>query len=349
MSSASELLRTGLRRIQRRFSKAADSGLKIQILLIESTVANLWTGSPPSEFAHRNFLTFFVDSSYGPDTRGVSRSIFLYGPRKAHKTILSPVIDAGNLFSGASNGVFPLAIPRETLTTTGPEIRWYYILFDFAWAKVKDSALRPLKEKTAWAPHRKVALAALPAFRRDFPEEASEFPDPPLWYSVIDDVAQASVYAIDILLLSPVDGVVNDAKSASGDPNAPKLATPGLFYPATLRAFQAGASVVMETLNKAQLGGQLGTAKTEHDEKRGTVAATPTFIKGPLKQPRKRGRPVDTDPKEDKRIYEAWKTGRHKTYADCDRELGLTRGATYSAVERHRKRLERKEKKRRTD
>ena len=63
---------------------------------------------------------------------------------------------------------------------------------------------------------------------------------------------------------------------------------------------------------------------------------------------RKRGRPADTDAKEDKRIYEAWKTGQHKTQADCDHELGLPAGGTYAACERHRKRLDRRNKRRRT-
>lgn len=63
---------------------------------------------------------------------------------------------------------------------------------------------------------------------------------------------------------------------------------------------------------------------------------------------RKRGRPPDTDPKEDKRIYEAWKTGQHKTKPDCDCALGLPAGTTYTACERHRKRLERRNKSRRT-
>jgi hypothetical protein len=63
---------------------------------------------------------------------------------------------------------------------------------------------------------------------------------------------------------------------------------------------------------------------------------------------RKRGRPADTDQKQDKRIYEAWKTGQYKTQADCDRELGLSAGGTYAACERHRKRLERRNKRRRT-
>src|SRR5262249_19168847 len=62
---------------------------------------------------------------------------------------------------------------------------------------------------------------------------------------------------------------------------------------------------------------------------------------GPKK--RRRGRPRDTNEKADKRIYEAWKSGRHKTYADLALALGLTPKAVDNAIDRHRKRLEREQ------
>lgn len=60
----------------------------------------------------------------------------------------------------------------------------------------------------------------------------------------------------------------------------------------------------------------------------------------------KRGRPSDYDPKMDKRIHDAWKTGKHRTQQDCDRALGLSLGSTHDACERHRGRLKRKNKRR---
>jgi hypothetical protein len=39
---------------------------------------------------------------------------------------------------------------------------------------------------------------------------------------------------------------------------------------------------------------------------------------------RKPGRPRDTDPRADKRVFEAWSTRQHKTYEDLARELGIT-------------------------
>ncbi len=52
----------------------------------------------------------------------------------------------------------------------------------------------------------------------------------------------------------------------------------------------------------------------------------------------KRGRKPDTDPKEDKRIAEAWATGQYRTFADLERELELDKGEGKRAVDRHRKR-----------
>jgi hypothetical protein len=71
-----------------------------------------------------------------------------------------------------------------------------------------------------------------------------------------------------------------------------------------------------------------------------------TKPKGKLKR---RGRPADTDAKGDKRIFEAWNTGQYKGYADLARELGKTEKEVSLAIDRHRKRLERGERKRRTN
>lgn len=56
----------------------------------------------------------------------------------------------------------------------------------------------------------------------------------------------------------------------------------------------------------------------------------------------KRGRPNDTDPKADQRIYDAWKTGEHKTYADLGRELSKTERQITLAIDRHKKRIARR-------
>jgi hypothetical protein len=62
---------------------------------------------------------------------------------------------------------------------------------------------------------------------------------------------------------------------------------------------------------------------------------------GRVKTPRKRGRPVDTDPKADKRVYEAWKSGHYPNYSELARELKMSQGDMKRAIDRHRKRVER--------
>jgi hypothetical protein len=59
--------------------------------------------------------------------------------------------------------------------------------------------------------------------------------------------------------------------------------------------------------------------------------AQPTKRKSGPKGPR-------TDPLEDKRIFDAWKTGRYKDYKDLARELHLERRDVKLAIDRHEKR-----------
>lgn len=54
-----------------------------------------------------------------------------------------------------------------------------------------------------------------------------------------------------------------------------------------------------------------------------------------------RGRKPDTDAKQDKRIWDAWHTGRYQEYAELARELRLRPREVERAIDRHRKRLER--------
>ncbi len=70
-----------------------------------------------------------------------------------------------------------------------------------------------------------------------------------------------------------------------------------------------------------------------------TIDVTQNVAEATLRKPRaKRGRKPDTDPKEDKRIAEAWATGQYRTFADLERELELDKGEGKRAVDRHRKR-----------
>ena len=68
-------------------------------------------------------------------------------------------------------------------------------------------------------------------------------------------------------------------------------------------------------------------------------------IAAPAEQPTKgnRGRRLESDPKEDERIYNAWKTGSYRKYEDLARELGLPKRTVELAIDRHEKRVPPKE------
>jgi hypothetical protein len=212
MSSASDLLSIGLRRVQDRFSRTIDDSLKVQCLLIESPiVGDESDSSQPPGFVGREFLSFYTEPyrhilrSRDEKSRlidaGANRTIYLFGTDKADDGFSPLATDAGNLLSAIPENAFPVIIPADTLRTTTPAIRWIYFLFDLAWAKVPGSALRPSKDKTAWAGRTSVSLASLPQVRARFKDLAERFLDPPTWYSTIDDLVQASIYAIDILMI----------------------------------------------------------------------------------------------------------------------------------------------------
>jgi len=57
-----------------------------------------------------------------------------------------------------------------------------------------------------------------------------------------------------------------------------------------------------------------------------------------LGRPKKRGRKIDTDVDEDRRIFQAWDTGCYKVKSDLARELGKSTKHVKRAIDRHRKR-----------
>jgi hypothetical protein len=66
--------------------------------------------------------------------------------------------------------------------------------------------------------------------------------------------------------------------------------------------------------------------------------------KGPAaaKPQRKRGRKPDTDPIGDKRVWDAWQTRQHKSYAELANALGKTKREVMQAIDRHRQRMKRR-------
>lgn len=65
------------------------------------------------------------------------------------------------------------------------------------------------------------------------------------------------------------------------------------------------------------------------DQGKGVAAKRPTS---------KRGRPSDSDVAADRKLFDAWKTGRYSNYAELEREFRLSAGDARRAIDRHRKR-----------
>lgn len=56
------------------------------------------------------------------------------------------------------------------------------------------------------------------------------------------------------------------------------------------------------------------------------------------RKPKRRGRPKDTDPKADKRIWDAWHTGSYRKHEDLAKSLSTTARHAKAALDRQRKR-----------
>jgi hypothetical protein len=83
---------------------------------------------------------------------------------------------------------------------------------------------------------------------------------------------------------------------------------------------------------------------SEDDAQQGvpSQAAKPTALgtaadRGESK--RRRGRPGDTDVREDRRIAEAWKTGEHESLEALAHALGKSKPEVKNALDRHRHRV----------
>ncbi|MCY2987129.1 MAG: hypothetical protein NTY19_04575 [Planctomycetota bacterium] len=77
----------------------------------------------------------------------------------------------------------------------------------------------------------------------------------------------------------------------------------------------------------------IGEEKATHDSDQGLGAGVERW-----KSARNRGRKIDSDFNEDRRIFEAWKTGRYTIKLDLARELQKSEREVKAAIDRHRHR-----------
>ncbi len=210
-----ELFLKGLEFLRKHFEKRADADLCCYLfeypVIGDSPSALPWGDKRPEAFKwelgtfYRNFK--FVEGTPRLLDRGAKRELYFFGPEKLRKEFLRLAGEAGTLISGVPEAAFPAPIPDETLRTTDEQLRWCYFVFDLAWAGIKGSPLRA-SEKFAWNGDGILPLTKLPELRqwngyewgKEIAERAARVPDPPSWFSDIDDLWRASVYAVDILL-----------------------------------------------------------------------------------------------------------------------------------------------------
>lgn len=81
------------------------------------------------------------------------------------------------------------------------------------------------------------------------------------------------------------------------------------------------------------------------DVRQGNPIAVPTEAPGENKsrkgKPYRTGRPTDTDPKQDRRIADAWATRNYRTHQELADAMGLDKHAVKTALDRERKRRKR--------
>ena len=189
-------------------------------------------------------------------------------------------------------------IPPDTLFTQKDEDRWVWSLFDLAW-QGRHPSLRA--ERRTW-------------FRPAGP---------------LKDVETNVIYLpFDLQRLRALRDSGPPAICAFPEEWSERL--PGCFVSELPDLLQASADLIDVLLDMAtRIEGELQAPR----------AAAPKAADAASGKTRtRRGRKPDTNAEEDKRIANAWATGRYKTFADLDRELNLAAGTAKRAVDRHRKR-----------
>jgi hypothetical protein len=317
---------------------------------------------------------------FGPYNRGPIRRVNLYGADAAQERLMPCLADAGHLLAGLPRDELPVPIPPPTLATKETSKRWLYVLFDLAWAEIPGSLLRPSKPRCAWylnvwIPVRTIETHRIYGDRLPFAEILRKIPYPPTWCSTIDDVAQASIYAIDILLTVPAPSELSrwnavfdearlgvlDALERSEVHSIDYESRGFSSFPENSPENSTGASLVhglersevhsidYESLETGATDSKPPAAKTKQGEGDGGAGLT---AGRPVKKRKRR----NADPgktakraarqereKADKRLWEAWAngSGQYPIIADLAKEKGIPELDVKRALDRHRKRLER--------
>jgi hypothetical protein len=152
-------------------------------------------------------------------SRGLFRQVQFWGDPKTDTAYRRLARDAGNCVPERLLTVSQL-VPVETMKTADAGLRWTYLLFDLAENGGEGCPVRLLREKSVYFHGHTIPLSQLPSVAGGTIEPSTQprvgeqgadladrIPsDPEQWYSALDDVVNASVAAIDVLLaLTDID------------------------------------------------------------------------------------------------------------------------------------------------
>lgn len=231
------LWRTSLQRIQTRFQRAAEQGMRLKGYLIQSFTPRLTARPRELPGVHQQAISFgsgasfegrqlfnqdgspmigdrvlldatgkpmvFSDGTPIAFERGFSRSHQYYSQvREAFIQYKQIADDAGVVIERLPRlveQVLWMHLPIGTDLSRTPESLWTDVLFELAWQRFPGSTLSA--SKFAWSGQTSVALEAVEKLRSIMPQAIHpEITSPPdHWYSMIEDLFTASLSAIDIL------------------------------------------------------------------------------------------------------------------------------------------------------
>jgi hypothetical protein len=203
--------------LRRKITQLMECGQRIPVLLIESQNPLLSSRDYPIVFSgwarSSDSRIRFGQAPPLSDPRAPLaqqtdprpyREVCTYGDRQATEGLIEKARLAGVILNDAPNSCRAL-FPAETLATPVHELRWYFAVFDLAWSKQKGSTLQ--SDRRVWADCVSCKLDDLQDTRNSCLADAiAAISDPPdRWYATVEDMLQASLAAIDILVEAAPD------------------------------------------------------------------------------------------------------------------------------------------------
>jgi hypothetical protein len=149
---------------------------------------------------------------------GAIRRVFVEGDSEIWRRFAKLATATGHLLESPLPFIQDY-FPPETLKLADSPLRWLCAIFDLAWARIPESPLRPNIDKSVrikidsnvrsfgrlpsqTSSYKRILLVNVSRFANEYQQNGviRGVGNPPEWFSTLDDVVQASVDAIEILL-----------------------------------------------------------------------------------------------------------------------------------------------------